>query len=239
MKASLKLLLGPGLWADLHAVAAATGRLFRGLADRFGPRRRLRNVTGEKLLLHLGCGPRLKTGWINVDMFPGPGACFADLRNPLELEGGSVRHIHCEHVLEHLERDEAARFLRECRRVLVADGTLRLILPDGEKYLRAYAAEDAAFFEPLLHLGNAVQPLTQRMAMINQMFRMGGGHCYAWDFTELRAALLEAGFATVQKSVFGDVSPELMIDGTEDWRPHESLYLNAFCSPPTPAVRPS
>ena len=77
------------------------------------------------------------------------------------------------------------------------------------------------------------------MAVINQMFRMGGGHCYAWDFTELRASLLEAGFAMVQKSVCGDVSPELMIDGTEDWRPHESLYLNALCSPPAPALRPS
>ncbi len=46
MKASLKRIFGPGLWADLHAVAAATGRLFRGLADRFGPRRRLRDVIG-------------------------------------------------------------------------------------------------------------------------------------------------------------------------------------------------
>lgn len=78
-------------------------------------------------------------------MLPEPQAYFADLRNHLELKSGSVRHIHCEHVLEHLERDEAARFLRECRRVLVAEGTLRLILPDGEKYLRAYAVEDALF----------------------------------------------------------------------------------------------
>jgi len=226
MKALLKRIFGLGLWTDFRLAAAANGRLFRGFAERFGLRRRLGDVTGGHLLLHLGCGPRVMTGWINVDMCPGSGAYFADLRNPLELKDGSVRHIHCEHVLEHLERDEAARFLRECRRVLAANGTLRLILPDGEKYLRAYVQDDAAFFEPLRHLGNAVQPLNQRMAVINQMFRMGGGHRYAWDFAELSDALTEAGFANIQLSRIGEVAPEFQIEGRDDWRAHESIYLN-------------
>lgn len=46
MKASLKRIFGPGLWADLQVAVAANGRLCRGLADRFGPRRRLRDVIG-------------------------------------------------------------------------------------------------------------------------------------------------------------------------------------------------
>lgn len=41
--------------------------------------------------------------------------------------------------------------------------------------------------------------------------------------------LLETGFSAVQKSAFGDVASEVTIDGTEDWRTHESLYLKAFC----------
>lgn len=213
------------------------GVVVRSLRNRFWPRRRLREVTGNQILLHLGCGPRLQAGWINVDIFPGPGAYFADLRNPLELRSGSVCHIHCEHVIEHLEYDEAVRFLGECRRVLAEAGTLRLILPDAEKYLRAYAAGDCAFFEPLQHLGNAVQPLTERMAVINQMFRMGGGHRHAWDAAQLRAALIEAGFAAVQNSTLGDVPPEFRIDGTDAWRPHESLYLNAYCTPPRSVVK--
>lgn len=231
MKSYFKLFLGPALWSDLRTAYAMSACLGRGMIDRFGPRHRLRNVGGESLLLHLGCGPRLQPGWINVDMYPGPGAFFADLRNPLELKNGSVRHIHCEHVLEHLERDEAQRFLLECRRVLSADGTLRLALPDAEKYLRAYAGDNAAFFEPLRHLGNAAQPFTQRMAVINQMFRMGGAHRYAWDFTELREALLAAAFHSVVKSSSGDVAPAFRIEGTEDWRAHESLYVNAYCGP--------
>lgn len=241
MKSFLKRLLGAGLWADLRAASAAIARLARGFVDRFKPRRRLRHATGDRLLLHLGCGPRPRPGWVNVDIFPGAEVYFADLRDPLELKSGSVRHIHCEHVLEHLEHDEALRFLRECRRVLAADGTLRLILPDAEKYLRAYAAGDTAFFELLRHLGNAVQPLTHRTAVINQMFRMGGGHRYAWDFAELRDALLGAGFSAMEKSAFGDVAPEFRIDGIEDWRPHESLYVNAFCSSPpaTAAAQPA
>jgi predicted SAM-dependent methyltransferase len=159
-------------------------------------------------------------------MFPCKGAYFADLRDPLELPDGSVRHIHCEHVLEHLERDEAQRFLGECRRILAADGSLRLILPDAEKYLRAYAGGDEAYFSAMRHLGNAVVPLRHRMAIINQMFRMGGGHRYAWDFEELSDALTEAGFANIRKSNMGDVATGLQIDGSDDWRAHESIYLN-------------
>lgn len=226
MKARVKAWLGGGLWRELQGARNASLRVGRSLMDRFGSRRRLRTVRGTGLLLHLGCGPRIRDGWVNVDMFPSADAFFADLRDPLELPDGSVRHIHCEHVLEHLEREEAQRFLRECRRVLAADGSLRLILPDAEKYLRAYAAEDEAYFAAMRHLGNATVPLRHRMAIINQMFRMGGGHRYAWDFAELSDALTEAGFASIQRSRIGDVAAEFQIDGGDDWRAHESIYLN-------------
>jgi predicted SAM-dependent methyltransferase len=235
VKSILKRLLGPGLWSDLRVAVAASRRLGRGLVDRFRPRLRLRDVTGERLLLHLGCSNRPKAGWINVDMHPLATVYYADLRDPFDLNNGAVRHIHCEHVLEHLEHGDALRFLRECRRVLADDGTLRLIVPDAEKYLLAYAQEDAGFFAALRHLGNAVEPLTHRMAVINQMFRMGGAHRYAWDFEAVRAALLAAGFARVDRSTFGNIAPELRIDGTDDWRLRESLYVNAFCSEREPA----
>lgn len=226
MKRSIKSWLGRGLWSELKIATGSIHSLAQSIANRFFPRCRLRRVEGANLLLHLGCGPRIQAGWINVDLLPGAGAYFADLRDPLELRDGSVLHIHCEHVLEHLERDEAQRFLGECRRILAADGSFRLIVPDAGKYLRAYVANDEGFFSQLRNLGNTSVPLQYPMAIINQMFRMGGGHKYAWDLPELSAALTEAGFANVQRSQFGDVAIRFAIDGCDSWREHESIYLN-------------
>ncbi len=228
MKKLLRRLLGPGLWSDVRNSFAAHRRLCRNALTKLLPRKTLKGVHGTDLLLHLGCGPRRQDGWVNVDASPDLGAYYADFRNPLELDNRSVRHIHCEHVLEHLEYDEAVSFLRECHRVLTENGSLRVIVPDAEKYLRAYAAEDGSFFAPLRRLGNATEPLETRMAIINQMFRMGGAHCYAWDFEDLARALHAARFKRVEKSSLCDVPPDLCIDGTDDWRPHESLYVNAF-----------
>ena len=94
-------------------------------------------------------------------------------------------------------------------------------------YLRAYATQDHAFFNALRGLGGAAQPLDCPMAVINQMFRMGGHHRYAWDFEQLRECLEQIGFVQVERSAFGDIVPEFRIDGTDDWRAHESLYVNA------------
>jgi ubiquinone/menaquinone biosynthesis C-methylase UbiE len=53
---------------------------------------------------------------------------------------GSVLAAYSSHTLEHLYLDQAQDVLRECYRVLVRGGTLRLALPDS----RALADEVAA-----------------------------------------------------------------------------------------------
>lgn len=225
-KRFLRNYLAPGQLADLLLVRAAVQAWLGHLALSLQPRRALTQVRGTSLLLNLGCGKLNAEGWINVDLVNGAGMYYADLRNPLPLPEGSVRHIHCEHVLEHLEYDEAARLLGDCYRVLGRGGTMRLIVPDAEKYLRAYCRNDPEFFEPLEFLGGSVRPLETRMLIINQMFRMGGAHRFAWDFETLGRELAEKGFADVERSHSGDIAPELRIDGKESWRAHESLYVN-------------
>ncbi|RMF27281.1 MAG: hypothetical protein D6765_07785 [Bacteroidetes bacterium] len=147
---------------------------------------------------------------------------------PFPCPRGVARHIHCEHFLEHLSQEDAIRFLGECHRLLEPGGSLRLILPDAEKYLRAYANRNLAFFEPLSRLGNAQRPFRTPMEIINQMFRMGGDHLFAWDYETLALYLREVGFARVEPSSLHDVPEEFDIDGKDAWRVHESLYLNAW-----------
>ena len=183
------------------------------------------------LLLNIGCGQLAADGWLNVDFQPIQGRSFyLDVRNGLPFSTGSARHIHCEHFLEHLEFSEARSFLCECARVLEDTGTMRVIVPDLEKYIIAYARDDRSFFDGFRFLGGAVEPLETKGAVCNQMFRMGGHHKFAWDFETLQYATRSCGFSNATRSALGDVPTDLDIDGRDEWRPLESLYVNLFKS---------
>ena len=224
-KLARRLVRQESVRANLNTASRALGNAIRTLRMRyFSSPGRLRESRNVKV--NIGCGGLIREGWVNVDLYPGPGATYLDVLDGLPFGSGAVIRIQCEHFLEHLEFDQAERFLAECRRVLTPGGILRVVVPDAEKYLRAYCRGDEDFFNQLTHLGGAQVPLDTPVKVINQMFRMGGDHRFAWDFATLRATALTVGFAEVVQSCFGDVPAEFAIDGTDDWRRLESLYAN-------------
>ena len=72
--------------------------------------------------IHLGCGTNYIDGWVNVDLDSVLADVHLDLRNPLPYADTSVDFIFNEHFIEHITRDEALGFLKECRRVLKPGG---------------------------------------------------------------------------------------------------------------------
>src|SRR6202022_168180 len=73
------------------------------LRHRLSVRKTPRLLQGSPLKLHLGCGPNLKSGWVNIDLFH-PGADLQlDLCEDWPFPDGSVSHIYSEHVFEHFE----------------------------------------------------------------------------------------------------------------------------------------
>jgi predicted SAM-dependent methyltransferase len=201
--------------------------LLHEISAHYRDGRRLQNIAQGKrgLLLNVGCGPLIKEGWLNLDVYPvTQDAVYFDALNPLPIDNGAVRRIHCEHFLEHLEYDHAVCFLSECYRVLEPLGTLRIIVPDAEKYMVAYADANSEYFRQLKFLGNAARELETSCIICNQMFRMGGDHKFAWDFATLELACRRIGFASVKRSVWREGEVEFQIDGEEDWRSLESLY---------------
>jgi SAM-dependent methyltransferase len=90
------------------------------------------------LSIQMGCGLRMKPGWINIDLVEGSDFRL-DLRRRFPFSTGSSTLIYAEHFLEHLDYpDRAGVFLQECRRVLRKGGKLSLALPDISTVLRAY-----------------------------------------------------------------------------------------------------
>src|SRR6478609_4023952 len=79
--------------------------------------------------LNLGCGDKFHADWTNVDIAPhDPRVLTHDLRLPLPFEDESFEAVYHSHVLEHIPRAEARRFIGECWRVLVPGGVLRVVV---------------------------------------------------------------------------------------------------------------
>ena len=89
--------------------------------------------------LNLGCGNHFHPGWVNVDVAPADKSVVRqDLCKPLPFEDESFAVVYHSHVLEHLPRERALPFLKECRRVLEPAGIMRVIVPDLETLAALY-----------------------------------------------------------------------------------------------------
>jgi SAM-dependent methyltransferase len=202
-----------------------------------------RYADASDLLVNVGCGSHGLEGWVNIDSSAAPGVtCVRDCRTELPLASGSASGIFTEHFLEHLDYyEEAPQFLRECRRVLAPGGTLRVIVPDGGKYLEAYCTGDLETmgrFSPLVTLdpqsdiapfsiAKQVLPFQTKMEVVNFHFRQSGQHRFSYDFETLAGLLRECGFASVTRSDFRKSRlQDLAIDSLE--RSSESLVVEAL-----------
>jgi ubiquinone/menaquinone biosynthesis C-methylase UbiE len=194
-------------------------------------------------LVNVGCGSSGLEGWVNIDCFPNEGVtCVRDCRTYLPLAPGSARGIFTEHFLEHLDYyEEAPRFLTDCRRVLQPGGVLRVIVPDGAKYLRAYTDGDLPSmraFSPLASMDASsddrpfstlkeVVPFRTKMEVVNFHFRQSGQHRFSYDDETLATLLRDCGFEDVTKRDFrSSALSELAIDS--DSRAPESLVMEGI-----------
>jgi predicted SAM-dependent methyltransferase len=218
----------PSTRRALRNAQIALGQLWSGLKNELKYGRDLRDYCRGKteILLNIGCGDLIQEGWVNIDLEPRSGALYFNVLNPLPIDDQAVTHIHAEHCLEHLEYSDAIFFLGECHRILKTGGTMRIVVPDAERYMRAYVGNDRIFFERLEKLGGTPEPLPTKVAICNQMFRMAGAHRFAWDFDTLENAIRQIGYRAIQKSHHNDSSAPHCIDGQDWWRPIESLYVN-------------
>ena len=181
--------------------------------------RKARNLTDAKL--NIGCGSFLERGWFGIDYRSSNASLRCDFKRGLPIHGGACRFIFSEHVFEHLDLQELRRVLRECHRVLAPGGTIKIIMPDLEVYVRAYLQHDETFIRTVC------QRQVSDAEMLNGVFQ-GVTHRFIHDFPSIESELLGAGFSAVHRSAFrNSTSPELNIDYDLPARIAESLYVEA------------
>jgi len=94
--------------------------------------------------IHLGCGPVIMDGYLNVDVESSPGVYSYDLSKfPwAAFRNDYFSEAFCAHTIEHFSLYDAKLFLREVHRILKPDGRLFLYAPEiklaFEDYLLGY-----------------------------------------------------------------------------------------------------
>jgi len=156
--------------------------------------------------LHIGCGNRRLDGFVNIDV-AGSVDVRADVRRRLPFRDGSIDFIFSEHLIEHLTRDEAVRFLAECRRVLIPGGVFRVATPDLEMLAKEYGSGSWRTAEWLERFGYGWIP--DRCIMLNLIMREWR-HKHLFDFEDLRMVGNLAGFLMATRPKVRESShPEL------------------------------
>ena len=79
---------------------------------------------------------------------------------------------------------------------------LRVIVPDAERYLRAYCREDLEGFRDLAVPDPFPEDLPTRMDVINHVFHQWHEHRWAYDFETLGHRLRGAGFDRIVRSEY-------------------------------------
>jgi len=169
--------------------------------------------------LHLGCGKRnFGEDWVHID-----GGTHEHLHSQditaLPFEGGTVELVYASHVLEYFDREEAVDVLKEWKRVLVPEGTLRVAVPDFEAMVRLYVETSAS-------LDKFLGPLYGRMNMGDKKIY----HKTVYDEYSLKALLFENGFRNIVLYNWRDTEHSHIDDHSQAYLPHMDKESGALMS---------
>lgn len=170
--------------------------------------------------LNLGCGLAVADGWTNVDIDDHGQEHVLDMRDGLPFADGHFGLVVANHVLHMLTFQELPGVLSEIRRVLAADGVLRIIEADPIKAFRAWERDDGAWF-PIAD--DVAEHVDSKLALY-----------LTWYST--RRSILTPGYLALATNDAGfayGLSPLGRLwagDGELDTRHQESFLFEAFAS---------
>lgn len=197
-------------------------------------------MPAEAVKINIGCGLSGIPGWHNIDnspTIPLSRIPFArrflklpdwprdvrryDVRKGLPYSDASVQYIYSSHTFEHFTWDESLVIARECFRVLVPGGILRIVVPDLAICVREYTSDRDAL---------ASHHLLNRLSLrhtLHDALHPGSNHSQMFDARSLTHLLQLAGFSNPEVCEFQKSAMPEVVQLDLEVRRRESLYVEA------------
>lgn len=173
--------------------------------------------------LDIGCGPNASREFVNLDYnwTPEIDVCWDLTKNALPFQENYFKGVYTEHCFEHIPFEDFKKRMKDIYRILKPEGTLRLIMPDGEMYIDIYEQRKK---------GESVK-MPYEEGYISTMHRINGifrnhGHQFIYDFNTVKIILEDIGFKNISKEQFRQGRNKKLLRDTE-FRAVESLYVEA------------
>ncbi len=151
---------------------------------------------------------------------------WANASKHIPEKDGSVEVVYSSHMLEHLDGEDAVKFLKEARRVLKSGGIIRIAVPDIKYCVESYLKDgDADAFVALTGLGR-----TSSRSILERIRHLAVGdrsHKWMYDGRSLCKLLESVGYQEARAMEQGTttIPASAPLDLAE--RPGESLYVEA------------
>lgn len=143
--------------------------------------------------VNVGCGPKPRDGWINIDIQPFPSVdVVMDVTKEWNFK--SVDYVYAEHFIEHLALEDGVEFLVNAGKSLKNEGWIRLSTPNIEWVLKTHY--DWA------NNGDEAKLLASVTAT-NRAF-YGWGHRFLYSPWILQKILQECGYQNVRFETYGE-----------------------------------
>ena len=132
---------------------------------------------------------------------------------------------HC-HFLEHLDNQQGWEFLKECWRILVPGGTMRVVVPDLELWCKSYVEKRMEFLTWYQTQLDSNPTLYSTPGQILMGHLQGWQHKMAYDFDTLEHLLTTLGFTNIVQGMYGVSNvPEIEFLEKDPVRERESVCV--------------
>lgn len=194
----------------------------------------------KEIKLNLGSGPTGINGWLNYDWgvlpllskFPKiqkiigklgvipkeyivswPKIKLVNIKKKLPLADNSVSYIYCSHVFEHFELWQTISILKECYRVLLPGGIIRVIVPDLKKLISIYESKGSGVRagRDMANMWWGFEKDKEPKTFLQRLGRcQTREHQWSYDKEELEYVIGKAGFKDIKEvSIFEGRVPDI------------------------------
>jgi predicted SAM-dependent methyltransferase len=178
--------------------------------------------------LHLGAGGNDPPGWLNTDIAPTSNEIYLDATQRYPFSDGSFQYIFSEHMIQLVSWEGGVAMLKECYRVLVPGGKLRIVTPNLAKFVQLLIgnpdADAQRFIAAKLRLSGWPESPVNAAYILNRQLRHWGTQ-FLYDPATLRKTLELAGFKQITEyqvdektdPVFREAEIRTRNEGSDVW----------------------